>query len=84
MAKRDHVHLDTEGKVYVHFDADIPFEDGVVHLFNDLTDGGISLCADEALRLRDWLHAHECTLMELAERETLQRLMSKAMEGEET
>lgn len=55
MAKRDHVHLDTEGKVYVHFDADIPFEDGVVHLFNDLTDGGISLCADEALRLRDWL-----------------------------
>ena len=25
--------LDKAGKVHVHFDDDIPFEDGVVHLF---------------------------------------------------
>jgi hypothetical protein len=61
--------LDKAGKVHVHFDDDIPFEDGVVHLFNDLTDGGISLCADEALQLRDWLNARETMLMELVAQE---------------
>jgi len=57
--------LDKSGKVRVWYDADIPFEDGVVHLGNDW-DGGISLMASEALALLGWLVEKQVMLQGVA------------------
>ncbi len=58
--------LDTAGQVHVHFDAEVPFESGCVHIQHELANSGVSLCADEALALLAWLQAQAAVLRPLA------------------
>lgn len=60
--------LNKNGSVHVHFDDEIPFEDGCVHLANE-RGGGMSLLASEALSLLAWLEGERDTLEQLAKGE---------------
>lgn len=69
MAKHDGI-LDKTGKVSVCINTDVPFEDGIVHLSNTLTEDTVSLLASEALSLLAWLKQEEGQLVSLAQEET--------------
>ncbi len=47
--------LDQAGTVRVHFDDDLPFDSGCVHIQQGAADCDMSLTAEEALNLLNWL-----------------------------